>query len=1258
VSNDPFLMFLGVRQTNDPFALLGLSRQPVSVAQVEAALHARLGMVFGHVDGRGADAEIVRQALRQAAEALRDPVRQQRQLTPWSATPPSRWSAPRPRASIALTPFDRLVMGVLVGSGGWNAQCRSRLVAIAASYGVTVQGLIKVIRGLSDYAKAGGPRLGVAEITGGAERLAPPVLAEGSSPTPAWVESLSSQFKAGGPLITIKLSIVFGALTLLGCLMLALALSRGGAMQRARSADQFPQVSPVETVESTAVAAPAGEQPIERGTPAAPTRFTAWPTFAAETEPQAARETAGRIDSIIDEGQRLARQLSIAPEASDAMVRTWRAVIDDLGSAWPMLKDPVFDASRAMMKSWIYAASASPATTTRLLADLTPPSNLQEPLDLWRGAWKAGVLGDGAAAEEFPPLLVDLLQQSVIDAAGQSIDQSRVGFHAVAGTWLDRTLPQLVAMIGQSERTYAAWELWLTAQRRLRSGAELEAAIAGAIEAIASSPRDLADQEQAHAVLARLLEGMNLQSSAWRERLRLLFESESLAPSRNLSVVTALLAAREGEHWFSDAWVLSPDADAKQRRRTWAAISAGWPGRESNEPDRVAGAAVAVDPELFTPWTDLLSRSLGELERVDAVGAMGQVVTASWLNEAAAWIAAGDAARARAALDRTASAIEAIAAGKEHPGVVASGQAAVQRGQAIGMDGQWAAMYQELGADVEGRLRALEALRNTAGTDLGPLDARTLVRELYRGRTQDIRDAAAALVLSTFPRGPIVALQMLDQLPNASPGEHGSEVIGRLAGAALPAARSAAWMREARLALVRHALKLRDSPAAGTDAAAEAVLASLQRQAEALGMAASAGKVAGDPQQAATAALAQLRAMAAARLTSTPVPAPVGELDRRHRARLSLAEGPLQRFAALRLAALDLLAYITAAERPEMRRAVIKILAESFRDRGQQTRVLRQIVEIERAMAGLWQLRLEQSPPRQGTAGASQRAEVVVAMLAATSSSSDETAIRAAPRQPDEATPIRQGQSASGRPAVTDQPAEAAAAAARWTPRLEALRPDKPMAYFDLAEEMDDAATTSWERARARELFALAGVLDPDRLGGSACLALADLETDDLLRRRLRGMAPLLGQHDAAGLLPSPEPTLELQGDAAVALSESLSDFRQGLGGRALARLQQPEVMKLLRQCDAALPGGADRVLEDCKRYRGGLSPMLSDTDVTNLLRLELALLAGADRPWSSELLLTEGRPLIEADPDRLEQLLGVDARAAYFRGGRWQPMP
>ena len=42
-----------------------------------------------------------------------------------------------------------------------------------------------------------------------------------------------------------------------------------------------------------------------------------------------------------------------------------------------------------------------------------------------------------------------------------------------------------------------------------------------------------------------------------------------------------------------------------------------------------------------------------------------------------------------------------------------------------------------------------------------------------------------------------------------------------------------------------------------------------------------------------------------------------------------------------------------------------------------------------------------------------------------------------------------------------------------------------------------------------------------------------------------------------------------------------------------------------------------------------------------------LPALAGAERSWAGELPLTGGRPLVEADPDRLDAAFGVTAELA-----------
>lgn len=230
-------------------------------------------------------------------------------------------------------------------------------------------------------------------------------------------------------------------------------------------------------------------------------------------------------------------------------------------------------------------------------------------------------------------------------------------------------------------------------------------------------------------------------------------------------------------------------------------------------------------------------------------------------------------------------------------------------------------------------------------------------------------------------------------------------------------------------------------------------------------------------------------------------------------------------------------------------------------------------------------------------------------------------------------------------------------AADDWTDRLAELRPSLPMAYFELAEEIADEADDGEERALARHLFALAGVLDRDRLGRSACLALADLAEQEHDRRRLLALASLLGGRGIgqAASVPSGFGLSEtLDPSTVLALTEAFSHFRRGQGPKALAALREPGAMELLTASGQYIPGGANRFLEECRSFRGRVRPHLSEADEVRMMRLEMALLAGSDRPWSSALLYGHGRPLIEVDPDRLEEMLGADGSRPLYRNGRW----
>src|SRR5688572_2256028 len=248
---DPFQRFLGVPRFSDPLTLLGLSPDQCDPLHIEKALHERLSAVYRHPDARSPEADDVRQALRAAAEQLRRAPRQQSTAAHRRAPKPAVPSVTK----FNLTPFDRLVLAVLVGCGGWNAQSRARLVALAGSYGVTVQGLMRVMKGLADYARSGGPPLGVSDMaTGRSLASYMPASSTGTPAGPALLdrlaENLAVELRRDDPWPTIKLSIIFGVVTLMaGVLMLRLAV-------RSESPPQPSKGAAVVASESSAKSAP------------------------------------------------------------------------------------------------------------------------------------------------------------------------------------------------------------------------------------------------------------------------------------------------------------------------------------------------------------------------------------------------------------------------------------------------------------------------------------------------------------------------------------------------------------------------------------------------------------------------------------------------------------------------------------------------------------------------------------------------------------------------------------------------------------------------------------------------------------------------------------------------------------------------------------------------------------------------------------------------------------------------------------------
>jgi len=264
-------------------------------------------------------------------------------------------------------------------------------------------------------------------------------------------------------------------------------------------------------------------------------------------------------------------------------------------------------------------------------------------------------------------------------------------------------------------------------------------------------------------------------------------------------------------------------------------------------------------------------------------------------------------------------------------------------------------------------------------------------------------------------------------------------------------------------------------------------------------------------------------------------------------------------------------------------------------------------------------------------------------------------------------------------PAATDVPREIAA-------RLEGLRPEQPLDYFLLAEELAYDDPDPAREELVRRLFVLAFELDRrqggTRLGPAACLALADLSprVDD--RRWLRAVAAALQGEVGAGSVEADE----VSETTALALAEALGRFRAGEYRTAQALLERSDVSRLLRRYEEALEKGVDWILLElatepvcrecgnrrivtadldpnqahrlCYTCEGTPGPDLTDEQLVEQLRLEALLLKGGTNSWSAQALAGGGAPLRDVDPAEIAAWFGVDAMQSIWRDGAWIAPP
>jgi hypothetical protein len=295
------------------------------------------------------------------------------------------------------------------------------------------------------------------------------------------------------------------------------------------------------------------------------------------------------------------------------------------------------------------------------------------------------------------------------------------------------------------------------------------------------------------------------------------------------------------------------------------------------------------------------------------------------------------------------------------------------------------------------------------------------------------------------------------------------------------------------------------------------------------------------------------------------------------------------------------------------------------------------------------------------------RARLAIAGLAAVAAAfplefsafAGDATVRVATAEPSSVSPQERAVPAARSSAT--QAGGALAPIASWEVRLAALDPARPIEYLELAEEVADGlaadatGTTAPQpgaeatRALARQLYGLAGALDPARLGRSAMLGIATLAETAEARRRAELAAELVGGRGAS------RESLRIDPAALESLSRAFSYYRRGNGTKALAALRQSGADALLDAIGPGIAGGAEAFRSECRAMRGANRLPADPETESRLLFVELALRRGEIRGVGLDILLQGDAPLPEIDLADPQALWGVNPKRAFWREGGWK---
>ena len=757
--------FLGIPLTTDYRLLLGITRGRSDRIAIHNALRRRLAQLHVHPDGYTDEANKVRVFLQQIASEL-------------EKTAPKE-PAQTTQSHLELTALDQSIIAALISEGGWNKNSRSRLVGVAASYSITVGGLIRILEAFAEAARSGSGPLSLQQrSTHTIDRTwtAVPTKPSALSAVDHFITDAAKRFtpelSSPSPIMTIKLAVLFGLLTTIAfilALRVLLVDDNSPTVNQQTIKSSFPSTTPNVSIQRQLAV------------------FEHYPTFSVdgieESMLKYADQGADQPAQLASIANAIQESLTKGESPPTHLLGDWNNSIDILSYGWPYINAQILHASEVQIVHVLLQAELYPSFAKQLLDSFQIPSlSMGAPSQIARITWDTGILAALSYEQRLNAetrLLVKKMQYSSITTADSTKAKS-LALNHIADVLLKRT--------EFDNRSLEIWEAWFVVVKQLQKLSKSSTHQVYLITEILDSSIDLLRESNTRKVLGRaVIDAPWLSSSSSRDEICNLIRSEETS-TIDLTVLTALFNQAKSSTWFTEKYLINQKNTVDERVVIANQLQTDWP-LDTSELIAVWNLSIPVglDVELVRNWEDALS----ETTRLSDDN-MLRFATLRILNEAAVSIWRGRPDLAIRAIEM-AKRIELDASEQFHAVLVES-------------DGIFSKRFLDAGKDQYDQIDAIDAFFNTEATDLGTRDADLLVSIALTNRKTKVRRAATKAITEQFKNGPIVAIAIVQYISKAKTKEQITSLVANLTNAILPEQDSLHWHSAARNALVQHAL--------------------------------------------------------------------------------------------------------------------------------------------------------------------------------------------------------------------------------------------------------------------------------------------------------------------------------------------------------------------------------------------------------------------------------------------------------------------